>query len=147
MEPEKLARVARGAYVNYWRRKNEGLGAPEHSVRIDSEINVNLRTVVELAYGPRVALVVVVLRVDFIVHRGKPWKTIAPVLAHDVGLDGMGPGIRKIYDSADDGIVLPVEHFTGEQPALLLIFIIQSARNNRKYNQQRTSQENTAPKR
>jgi hypothetical protein len=146
MEPEKFARVAWEASLNYWRRKNEGR-AQESSVRVDSEINVNLRTVIELADGPRIAFVVVVLRVDFVIHGGKPWKTVAPVLSHDVGFDGVSPGIREIYDSADHWIVLLVEHFAREQPPLLLIFIIQSARSNRKYNQQRTSQKNTAPAR
>jgi hypothetical protein len=93
--------------------------------RVDLEVDVNLGSVVELADRPGVTLVVVVLRVDFVVDGGESWKTVGAVLSHDVGFHGMGARVGEVHDGTDDGIILRIEDFAGEQPALLLVFFIE----------------------
>ena len=77
---------------------------------VDLEIDVDLWPVVELAHRFCIALAAVNLSVDLVVHVGEPWETVGPVLADDVGLDGVSARIGEIDDGADDRIILLVQH-------------------------------------
>jgi len=55
--------------------------------------------------------------------------------------------IGEIHDSADDGIILLIEHFAGKQPAELRIFLVESAAGHGEHEQKRTRQESGAPER
>lgn len=91
---------------------------------IDLQVNVNLRSFVELADGFGLALVPVVLRIDFVIYRGEAGETVGAFLADDVRLHRVSAGIGQVDDGAGDRIILLIKHFTEQQAPLLFFFLV-----------------------
>src|SRR5258708_32580322 len=97
-------------------------GAP--SLCVDLEIDVYLGPVVELTDRLGVALAVIMLSVNLVIHSGQAREAVGAILADDVGLHRMSARIGEVNDGPHHGIILLVEHFAVEQAALLLIFLV-----------------------
>ena len=92
---------------------------------IDSEVEVDLGAIVELADGLGVALMAVVLGVDLVVDGGgESGKAVGAIPAHDVGFHSTGSRIGDVDNGVRKRVVLRVENLAVEQAANGLLFLI-----------------------
>jgi hypothetical protein len=94
------------------------------SASVNTEIEVDLGAIVELADGLGLALMTFVLGVDLVVNGvGECGEAVAAILADDVGFYGAGARIGQINDGVGNGIVMRVEDFAKQQAAGRLVLI------------------------
>src|SRR5213083_902085 len=102
------------------------------SVGVDFEVNIDLGAVVELADGLGIALLALVLGIDFVVHRrGERRKAVGAVYSDNIGLNGPSAGIGDVDDGVGKRVVLRIEHFAEEQTADGLLFLVGRSSANR----------------
>src|SRR5579872_4223147 len=104
--------------------------------RIDSQIDVNLGAIVELADRFRIAFVAVELGVDLVVGGGKAGKAVGAFVPDDIGFYSVRAQVGKVDDRVEDRIVLLIENLAQKKPALGFFFLVGSGKGGKRNDKQ-----------
>src|SRR3981189_1843628 len=113
-------------------------GAPGLLLRINLQINQNLRTIVKLANSLAVALVPVVLRVYLIIDiRLQRRETVSAILAADIGLNRASARIGQVNHSIRKRIIGMIQYFARKQARVVRLRTVAKLRSRSRQHQSR----------